>query len=263
MKRILALSWLVAMLLPAAYGQSQPPGYVRDLCVKAHPGKLSGLRAFMLDPVAKASKYRVDGGTYSWVVIAEAVAPAGREARCDFRIVYGSAGFPAEQNLMTTEDLKKAGIGMTVEQRNAKRDELSYLVATDYWVARDLVGTSVKGGYVRINYYKTKPGMAAEWTRAEQTGWKQLAEAFAKDKPGTGWGVYTLAMPGGAEMPYNAMTVDMLPNWAALGAPGRQRATWNKIHPETDYSAYMDRVGNMASRVRVDTMRLIEVIRKP
>ena len=126
MKRILSLSWLAMLLLPAVFGQAQPLGYVRDLCVKAHPGKLSGLRAFMLDPVAKASKYRVDGGTYSWVVIAEAVAPAGREARCDFRIVYGSAGFPAEQNLMTTEELNKAGVGMTVEQRNAKRDELCY-----------------------------------------------------------------------------------------------------------------------------------------
>ena len=70
-------------------------------------------------------------------------------------------------------------------------------------------------------------------------------------------------MPRGAALPYNAMTVDMLPNWAALGAGGQQRATWNKVHPETDYSAYMDKVGNMASRVRVDTMRLIEVIRKP
>lgn len=263
MKRIFAFSWLPLLILPAAYGQSQPVGYVRDLCVKARPGKILQLRAFMLDPVAKVAKYRTDTGTYSWVAIAEAVAPAGREARCDFRIVYGSNGFPEEASRMTAEELKKAGVGMTVEQRDAKRDELSYLVATDYWVSRDVVGSSVKGGYVRINYFKTKPGMAAEWMRAEQNGWKQMAEVFAKEKPGTGWGLYTLSMPGGAEMPYNAMTVDMLPDWAALGAPGRQRATWNKVHPETDYSAYMDRVGGMASRVRVDTMRLIEVIRKP
>lgn len=263
MRRTLFLFGLAGLLLPAAFGQTQRPGYVRDLCVKARAGKLTELREFLLDPVTKSAKYRIDDGTYSWFIVAQAVAPAGSEARCDFRLVYGTAGFPPEQNLMTTEELRKAGVGMTVEQRNAKRDELSYLVATDYWISRDLVGSSVKGGYVRINYYKTKPGMAAEWTRAEQGGWKQLAQAFAKDKPGTGWGLYTLAMPGGAELPYNAMTVDMFPNWAALGGGGQQRATWNKVHPETDYSAYMDRVGNMAVRHRVDTMRLIEVLRKP
>lgn len=262
MKRVLTLTLMLLVLLPAAFSQNQPMGSARVLCVKARPGKTAELRQFLLGTTTKMAKYRVENGTYSWFILDESVAPAGREARCDFHLVYGNDGPPAETKAVTDAEMKSAGLSMTVAQRNAKRDEVSYLVSTEYWTMRDGVGALQKGGYVRLNYFKVKAGSLNEWTRAERNGWKQMAELWAKEKPGTAWFLNTVGMPGGTGQMYNAVTVDGYPDWASQFVNRNQRATWMKVHPDSDYSAYMDRIGAMAERPLVATMRLLEVIRK-
>lgn len=241
------------------------PRYLRDNCVKAKDGKLSQLATYLQDVTVKLAKVRMDAGAYDFLVITQAIIPSGTSAICDFHVVYGSTGFPpetpgAEQN---AADMKKSGLAMTREQMMAKRDEISTLVSLDFWRRHEIVGTSVKGGYARLNFYKTKPGATqAEWARMEGSGWKALAAVWAAETPGMGWGANTLALPGGSSQPYNAMTIDSFPNWAALAKGLPARATWNKVHPDTDMTLYMDRLGTVADRTRVEVVKLIEVIRK-
>jgi len=85
------------------------------------------------------------------------------------------------------------------------------------WRRSNSVGSVAKGSYLRINYFQVKPGMMADWVAAEENGWKQLAEAAATEVPGTGWSQWTLTMPGGQGLPYNARTIDVFPSWDALG----------------------------------------------
>ena len=158
--------------------------------------------------------------------------------------------------------MKKAGITMSREAMLAKRDELSYLVSTDVWRGWERIGRSEKGNYARINFFKVKTGMTADWLRMERAGWKQLAEENAKQNPGEGWRLSTLAMPGGTSLAYNAMTIDIFPSWEALGKGTPVRAIWNKVHPNMDLTTYMDRVGALAERPRTDVVKLIEVFQK-
>ena len=96
----------------------------------------------------------------------------------------------------------------------------------------------------------------------ERSGWKQLAEAWAKETPGRAWLIHTLGMPGGSKTQYDALTVDGFPNWDALFTAGNPRNTWVKVHPDSDYAGYMTQVGRLAERPMVHTMYLLEVIRK-
>ncbi|MFN7936413.1 MAG: hypothetical protein U0R19_24000 [Bryobacteraceae bacterium] len=260
MKLRLSLLSLPLAFLPAAFAQTQSTGTAEVLCIKARDGKYSELRRFLLDSSAKMGKYRVENGTFSAYIVSESVTPSGRSAPCDFHLVQSYSGAPKETRASTDDEMKKAGISMTIAQRNAKRDEISYLVSREYWRTRDVVGTLVKGGYVRLNYFKVNS--QAEWLRMETTGWKQMAEVWAKETPGRAWIVHTLTMPGGSKMPYNGLTVDGFPNWDSMFATTNTRDTWGKVHPESDYSAYMTRVGQLAERPIVTTMRLLEVIRK-
>lgn len=248
----------------AAFGQQQGQRpYSRDVCVKVRDGKSAEYTAFLRDVTTKLNKVRVDNGDIASFVIARAVEPAGRSARCDYHIVTGYDGFPPEPAgaEKTAADMKKAGIAMTREQMNAKRDELSFLVSSDIWAWDNRVGTVQKGGYGRLNFYKVKNGSMGDWRRYETTGWKPLAEALSKEK-GTSWSSATLAMPGGTALPYNALTVDGFPNWAMVGAGVSTRQTWNKVHPNSDISAHTERVNSVADRPRIDWVRFIEVIRK-
>lgn len=255
-------SALAILTCSIALGQApNPAAYTRDLCVKVRDGKAAEYTSFLQDVTTKVAKVRMDAGIYSLFVIAQAVIPAGRAARCDYHLVYGSTGFPSEvpSAQQTAADYKKAGIAMTADQVAAKRNDLSYLVSTDIWRSRESVGGAVKGGYVRVNYYKTKPGATvADWIGMESTGWKPLAEAVAKDAPGMGWGVNSLAMPAGTSLAYNAMTVDFFPSWDALGKGIQTRAVWNKVHPNQDMAAYTEKMAAIADRSRVDVLKLVE-----
>ena len=247
-----------------AFGQAQGPAlFAQDICVKVRDGKMQEYRAFLQNVTAKLAAVRVESGAYASYAIAQAVAPAGRSARCDYNLVTTYAGFPpdgpgAEQ---TAADMKKGGIAMSREAMIAKRDELSYLVGIDTWRWRERVGRSAKGAVARINYDKVQSGMTGEWLSLESNGWKQLAEAASKEH-GTAWRVATLVMPGGENLPYNAMTIDVFPNWAALGKGLPAREIWNKVHPNSDMSAHLARLAAIRSRPRVDVVRLIEFIEK-
>ena len=247
-----------------ASSQTQGPQfYARDTCVKVKEGKAQEYTAYLRDVTVKLVKVRVDAGAIATYTIAQAVAPVGRAARCDYHLVTGYNGFPPEAPSaeQTAADMKKAGISMSREAMVSKRDELSSLVGVDTWNYRERVGTPQKGGYARINYDKIHPGMGAEWLALESNGWKQLAEA-ASTEHGTAWRVASLAMPAGASLPYNAMTVDIFPSWAALGRGLPTRALWNKVHPNTDMTAHLSRLSTIRDRPRVDTVRLIEVLTK-
>ena len=254
------------LLCSMATGQSQePPRFSRDFCVKVRDGKGAEYAAFLRDVSVKLAKVRVDAGTMASYTVAQAVAPAGRSARCDYHLVSIYAGFPPEAPSpeQTAADMKKAGIAMSREAMIAKRDELSFLVSMDIWRWQERVGTAGKGGYARLNYYKVKPGATvAEWSRMESTGWKQLAEVLATEMPGTAWRSATLVMPGGTSLPYSGLTVDVFPSWEALGKGIPARATWNKVHPERDMAAYTERMATIVDRPRTDIVKLIEVIGK-
>ena len=150
------------------------PFFGRDTCVKVKEGKAREYAAYLQEVTVKLAKVRVDAGVIASYTIAQAVAPIGRAARCDYHIVAGYNGFPPEAPSaeQTAADMKKAGISISREAMLAKRDELSNLVGVDTWVYRERVGTPQKGGYARINYDKIHPGMGGEWATLESTGWK-------------------------------------------------------------------------------------------
>lgn len=262
-----ATAFALALIGTTVYGQTQPNSYTRALCVKAKDGRVAELAKYLHDVTAKTAKVRVDAGVYSSFIVAQSVVPAGRDAPCDFRLLYRSNGFPAEATgpEKLAEDMKKAGIAMTREQSVTQRDAISYLVSTDYWQNRvDVGGPAAKGSYVRVNYYRTKPGSTlANWVAMENGGWRGMAEVWAKESPGMGWGILTIALSAGTEVPYNGITYDLFPTWAALGRSGQNRATWNKVHPQRDLSDYMAQLANIAERRRTEVLKVIEAVGAP
>ncbi len=260
-----AIAFALATLTTTyAFGQT-PIRHTVINCVKVKDGKTAEFRAYLNDIAVKLYKSRVEAGEATAYVIAAAVSPTGTSARCDYHLVATYNGVPAELNVpgKLDADLKRAGINLTADQLTAKRDSLSALVSRHIWRTRDSVGAGAqKGGYVRANYYKVHPGKQAEYLTAETTGWKLLAEELNKQSAGRTWSVYTLVMPGGEELAYNAMTVDGFPNWDSLMTTSPMRALWNKVHPTLDSTAYFNHVNNISDRPFLDVLRIVEAIRK-
>lgn len=246
-----------------AAAQNENPVYVVDQCVKANPGKGAEIAAYLGEVSVKVDRVRVDEGRLAWWLALSAVSPAGSEARCDFHMVSAYNGFPPEPGGMTAAqsaaELKKAGITMSSEELAAKRNSMSHLVNTDMWRVRADAGPSTgKGQYVRVNYYKVKPGQGAEFIKLETTGWKPFAESL-KD-PQLGWHLNTLVMPTESYEHYNAMTADVYPTWEALSKGWPTGTEWSKVHPDLPFSYYITQVGNAAERYGADVFKVVEVV---
>jgi len=240
----------------------ETPQFIRLQCVKVVEGKGAEFAAYLAEN-RKLAKVRLDNSSATFSIVSQAVYPSGRASRCDYHFVAGFNGFPPEAYTpeQTEADLKKAGVAWTRAQYVAKQAESSYLVEQQIWRTRAAVGNVPKGGYVRVNYEKTKPGMAADWLKWEME-WKDLAASAAKDIPGTSWGLYTLSMPSGSEQPANGMSVDGFPNWEAVGKGLPVAAIWKKVHPDTDLTQHLAKLGGLSDRTRIEVLKVIEVIRK-
>ena len=267
MKHVCWIGSVVGLVFAAssvALAQQAAHFYIRTNCVKVRDGKGPEYAEYLKNVVAKLAKYRVDNGTSAGYVIAQAVLPAGRAATCDYLLSTGSNEFPRELTSaeQTDADYAKAGVTMTRGERIAKQVELSYLVKTEIWSRADGVGVDItKGGYITINFFNVKTGMA-NWLGMETSGWKQVAEAGAKEIPGTGWAIWTLTLPGGQALPYNAMTIDSFPTWEALGKGLPAQALWAKVHPQEDFITHMTKLSGLAERPHVDVFKVVDFITK-
>ncbi len=256
---------MAAACVPAAIAQEQPT-YVQQFCVKAVAGKLSSLDA-MIPDAAKLVQARIEEGQLTAFIALKAVIPAGTSARCDYVLSYFYTGFPPEPRTREQQEatFRKAKIAGTYSEMLAKRDATSVLVSDDLW--RGATGGtagpgSVKGSYVRLNLYKSKPGhTTAEWAKMEVEGWKPFAEALAKETPGFGWRAELLTMPGGSSLHYDGMTVDIFPNWATAGR-GYSAQMWTKVHPDLKINDYLSKVNETIDRYKVELYRTVEVVRK-
>jgi len=253
----------LGMLCTGAQAQNQPR-FVVDYCVKVKPGRGADYAALLRDVSAKMAQVGIDEGKVAAYSVAQAVSPAGSSARCDYHLYYTFDGWPPEPPTpeQTEATMKKAGLSITREQMLARRREDASLVSAEIWQARAGVGQGQKGSYARLNFYKVKPGMTADWIRLETEGWKALVEKAHEDNPGIAWGAATLVMPGGSSLEHNAITFDSFPDWAAYGKGISVRANWIKAHPNQDLSAYLDRVNSIIDRPRVDVVKMVEVLRK-
>jgi hypothetical protein len=262
---VICFAFLAAACCPAVWAQEKP-GYVQQFCVKAVSGQEAAIEA-MLPDVSKLMQVRVDEGGLAWYAALRAVIPAGTSARCDYIFTYGYNGYPPEPltRAQAESAFQKANIGGTLGEMMAKRDRSMTLVSDDLLrvVPGGMAGpASEKGNYVRVNLHKLKPGHTlAEWTKVETEGWAPYAAALAKERAGYGWRAQTLVMPTGVGLPYSAITVDIIPDWAATGAPGSAEA-WKKVHPDLTPAAYAAKVAEVCDRYKVELYRNVASVRK-
>ena len=166
---------IAGLILPAALLPAQTPvPHVRTICVKVAPGKAAEYNAYLRDISVKLLRARVDDGELVGADVLRSVEPVGTSARCDYLLVWEYNGFPGEMNTAdrTNALLKKLGMKMTAAELAAKRDSLSTLVGMEIWRNVDMVpADEAKGGYLRLNLYKTKPGKADSGSLHE--GWQR------------------------------------------------------------------------------------------
>jgi hypothetical protein len=254
----------LAPSLASAQGQSEPPT-TRGYCVKVAPGKGAEFRALLHDVGVPINQALANAGDFEWFVALRSVVPAGSSAACDYRMVAGYKGLPPEPTRREAFEAatKAAKVNMTWDQFVAKRNSLASLVSTEIWQGIDVVGPdATPGSYVRINHYKVKDGAFGDWVRLEQAIWKPVMEAWLKEGGKGSWRVSSLMMPSGDVMPYNALTVDIFPDWNGLVRDPPLDTLWPKVHPNlTTEQAFEHQLPGVRSIHDIEVYQVEEVVR--
>jgi hypothetical protein len=247
-----------------AQQEQQEPSSVRDLCVKAAPGKSAEFETFLREVGIPLNRSRVEAGEAEWFAVLRPVAVASTSPQCDYRIVFGYKGLPPETPGPAQIDaaLKRAKLSMTASDWMARRDALSTLVSQEIWYGIDSVGPPFdRNSYLQMNHYKVKAGRFEEWTKLETGFWKPLVAMNLEQGGKSSWAAVALRMPQGDSLPYNAMTVDVFPDWNSLirGVPMDQ--LWPKLHADLTLTKFFERLDDVRERHSVDVYRVTEAAR--
>jgi hypothetical protein len=252
--RLFVFVALVAAFSAMLAAQQAPTGYHSVACIKVKAENNSEFRKWAVDDVHKFAQSRVDGGALSSWILLRAVIPAGTSAECDYVIVSMYPGVPPKP--MELEELegalKKAGVAMTAQQYVDRRTSLTTLISNNMFQNRAYVGTFKKGDYFVVNYMKA-PNME-DYVAWEKKAWQPMAEAMAKENSRSGWSLNTLVFPGGTDVKFNAVTVDVYPTWDSIFNGDFQHFSdlWRKAHPDMEVGTTFEQYDKLRHQGDVD-----------
>lgn len=252
-----AIAAAFCTVLPA---QQAPTGYHSVACVKVKPENNTEFRQWAAGDVRKLAQSRVDGGAVSSWMLLRSVIPVGKSAECDYLIVSVYPGIPPQPMGLEELDaaLKKAGIAMTAQQYVDRRNSLTTLISNNLFQNRAYVGTSKKGDYYVVNYMKASN--LEDYVAYEKKAWGPFAEAMAKQGARSGWSLNTMVFPGGSDVKFNAVTVDMYPTWDSIFADFNFYELWRKVHPDMEVGTTFEQYEKLRHQGDVDIYVLQDAI---
>lgn len=259
--RLLASAAIAAAFSVNLLAQTPSAGYHTVACIKIKPDKASEFRKWAAEDLHKYAQSRVDSGAISTWFLTRSIMPQGSSAECDYLSISIYPGAPTEP--MSLEDLdaalKKAGMSISAQEFIDRRNSLTSLVSNNLFQNRAFVGTMKKGDYLRVNYMKA-PNIE-DYVAFEKKVWQPFAEEMIKDGVGSGWSLNVQIMPGGTDLKFNAVTVDVFPTWEAIYKPDAQfYDRFRKVHPDMELGTTFENYEKLRSQGSIQLYSVADMV---
>jgi hypothetical protein len=135
--------------------------------------------------------------------------------------------------------LKKAGIASSAQEFVDRRNSLTELVSSNLFQNQFFVGGAKKGDYFMVNYMKV--ANVPDWLAYEKKVWQPIAESLVKDGLSSGWSVNVQLLPGGTDMKFQGVTVDVYPTWDSVFKGQSQIGEhFKKAHPDMEIGTTLE-----------------------
>ncbi|MCC6369160.1 MAG: hypothetical protein IT165_37025 [Bryobacterales bacterium] len=230
-----AAVWAAVSL--CAQQQQRPPIFETINCIKVTRGKGAEYRQFLREETHKFMQARADSGEIAAWVLLRTVIPAGADARCDYVSITSHVGTPVAPMSREAAGAALQKVGLNPVDYFAKRDQLSRLVSTEIWRQAIFTGRPQKGNYLYTNFMKVHN--LQEYAKFEREVWRPMAEQWIKEGSMSGWVMNVAVLPGGTDLKYAALSVDIFPNWEATFKPRNTRSMFSNVHTGKNYQETM------------------------
>lgn len=239
-KSLLIAALLAAISANLSAQPSQGRGYHSVACFKVSPENTSNFRGFVRDQWRKVAQARVDSGEVTAWYLLRAVLPQGSSAACDFITVVM---FPGAPHLAGSEEInaaiQKSGMSINSQEYVNARNAVSTLVSVAVFHNEADDGSPKVGDYFKVNYTKV-PGDIGEWVAYEKKNWLPVALALNKNGATSAWSLNVQVLPNGADLPYQAVTIDVFPSMdAVFNEDNSIPLTFKALYPKTDMRSFM------------------------
>ena len=259
--RLILCAVLAAASALTLCAQQPPTGFHRVACVKIKAGMGHEFTQWAAGDLHKYIQSRANTGAVSVWYLLSSVIPQGESAQCDYLMVSIYSGVPTPP--MERDDLvaalKQAGISATAQEFVDKRNSMVTLISNDMFRTVTAVGSPKKGDYFIVNYMKVSS--MDDYLAYEKRVWAPFAEGLAKDGSRTGWSLNERVFPSGANTPFQAVTVDIVPSWKEIFQPsGDFVATFKKIHPDMEVGTTFEQYEKLRTIIATQIFHLDDSI---
>lgn len=261
-RSLLAVAICFAFTLTLHAQVFQPTGgYHRVACIKVKPGQASEFSKFAAGDLHKFAQSRVDSGALTTWYLLRSVIPVGESAECDYLTVsmYPAAPTAPMTPDDTTNALHKAGLNISAEEYNARRDSMTTLISNNLFQNRAFVGVAKKGDYFLVNYMHTNG--TEDWVAYEKKTWQPLAEEMLKEGSRSGWSLNVAVLPFGSDLKYDGVTVDVYSSWDSIFSGDPHFADrFHKVHPDMEIGTTFETYEKLRSLVKGELYHLDDAI---
>jgi hypothetical protein len=139
-----------------------------------------------------------------------------------------------------------------------RRNSLTTLVSNNLFQNKIFVGTMKKGDYFMVNYMKVSN--MDDYLAYEKKVWQPFAEAMAKDGVRTGWSLNVQVLPGGSDLKYQAVTVDVFPSWDAIFKDIPFADTFKKVHPDMEIGTTFETYQKLRTELATNLYQLDDAV---
>jgi len=230
-------------------------------CFKVAPEKASEFHAWAASDLHKLAQSMVDTGILSAWYLLRSVQPQGKSADCDYLTIAFYPGTPPEPLSPEAlgDVLKKAGLTMSAQQFLDRRNSLTMLVSNNLFQRRAEVGSTKKGNYIVVNYMKA--ANVGDWVAFEKKVWQPVAEALIRDGRTSGWSLNVQILPGGSDLPFQGVTVDVFPTWDDVFKPDPQFVErFRKVHPDMEFGMTFQQFEKLRTMVSLQLFAAVDVV---
>jgi len=145
-------------------------------------------------------------------------------------------------------------IERTNKSRTRVKSELFYRIAT-----APQIPLEKPAPYLQVNFMSVKPEMREEYEILETEIWQPIHNELIQQGESTGWGVWSLLFPRGANRPYQYVTLNAFSDYANVFELEIEPA-FSGVHPDKSYQDFINKTIKTRTNARIELWQLIDYV---
>lgn len=207
-------------------------------------------------------EHRLEKGFITGWELERVVSPSGTNAEYDYQTITFYKSWDALD--AETGDDWKSFFEILSEEERVIADQAHLfrdIVKREIWTGQEFTfAPDAENPMYRVeNFMDIPAGGWDTWVEMEKKFAKPFIEKSIDMGNRAGWLIASLVLPRGADLPYQASTIDFYNSWEDMGKSDEE--AWNAVYADMDEEQISKRINSTRTIVRSEVRRLVDIVK--